>query len=56
MPVFLLILINGSSKMGVKFADIRKKLYLCRLLCASMRLREIIWRIFQHNKLWNINI
>jgi hypothetical protein len=40
LNTYFLILLNGSSKIRVKFAYVRKNVYLCRLLCASARSRE----------------
>lgn len=52
---FLCVLLNRSSKIGVKFAYMRKKLYLCKLLCASARSREYFRKRF-HYKNYGIQI
>ena len=40
LDTYFCILLNGNSKIGVKFAYMRKNIYLCRLICASARSRE----------------
>ena len=38
--IFFVLYGEDISKIGAKFAYVRKKMYLCRLICASERLRE----------------
>ena len=55
LDTYFCILLNGNSKIGVKFAYMRKKLYLCKLLCASARSREYFRKRF-HYKNYGIQI